>query len=402
MNVLENKKIVLGVTGGIAAYKSADLIRRLRELGAVVQVVMTSAAKEFITPLTLQAVSGNPVHFDLLDSAAEAAMGHIELARWADLVIIAPASADFIARLAYGHADDLLSTLCLATTASIVVAPAMNQQMWLNAATQENIQRLLGRGDYVFGPAEGSQACGEFGPGRMLEPQQLLQYLTHLLLPKLFKGERILVTAGPTHEAIDPVRYISNRSSGKMGFALAEMASAAGAEVILVSGPTHLPTPFRVQQIDVKTAKEMQHAVLENITACKLLLAAAAVADYRCDSVSKQKIKKNNQDLTLHLSHNPDILASVVNMPESLFMVGFAAETEEVISNAKKKLRSKNLDLIVANKVGMKGYGFDSDYNEVTVLWKDGQRKFPLSTKKQLAYDLMSIIAERYYAKNSA
>lgn len=400
MDALKTKKILLGVTGGIAAYKSADLVRRLREVGAEVQVVMTSAAKEFIGPLTFQALSGNPVHLDLLDSSAEAAMGHIELARWADIVVIAPASADFIARLTHGHANDLLSTICLATTAKIVVAPAMNQQMWLNAATQENVQRLIGRGIHLFGPAEGSQACGEHGPGRMLEPQQLLHYLTYLLLPKLFKDEQILVTAGPTHEAIDPVRYISNHSSGKMGFAIAEMASAVGAKVILIAGPTNLVTPFKVERIDVKTAKEMQRAVLKNIINCKILFAAAAVADYRCDSVSRQKIKKNNQDLTLHLSHNPDILASIANLPEPPFTVGFAAETENLISNAKKKLHAKNLDLIVANRVGGKEHGFESDYNEATVLWKDGQRKFPLTTKKKLAYDLMTVIAERYYAKN--
>ncbi len=400
MDALKNKKILLGVTGGIAAYKSADLVRRLKENGAQVQVVMTPAAKEFITPLTLQAVSGNPVHTDLLDSSAEAAMGHIELARWADIILIAPASADFIARLAHGYANDLLSTVCLATTAKIVVAPAMNQQMWLNAATQENVQRLLGRRMDLFGPTEGSQACGEFGPGRMLEPQQLLQYLAHLLTPKLFKGEHILITAGPTREAIDPIRYISNRSSGKMGFALAEAASAAGAEVTLITGPTNLPSPYKVLRIEVESGKEMYRAVHKHIGNCDLFLAAAAVADYRCQTIAAQKIKKTKEELTLQLSPNPDILASVVNLPKLPFLVGFAAETEKVIANATKKLHGKKLDIIIANKVGTKEQGFESDYNEVTVLWKEGQLKFPLTNKKQLAANLMNLIAEQYYAKN--
>lgn len=402
MDALKDKKILLGITGGIAAYKSADLVRRLRETGAEVHVVMTAAAKEFITPLTLQALSGNPVHLDLLDSTAEAAMGHIQLARWAQMVVIAPASADFIARLAHGHANDLLSTICLATTAKIVVAPAMNQQMWLNAATQENVQRILGRGINVFGPAEGSQACGEFGPGRMLEPQQVLQYLSHLLTPKLFNGERILITAGPTREPIDPIRYISNRSSGKMGFALAETASAAGAEVILISGPTNLVTPYKALRINVETAKEMYQAVHQYVNNCDLFLANAAVADYRCKTIEQQKIKKKKQEMTLHLSQNRDILASVVNLSKQIFVVGFAAETDKVIVNAKKKLQEKSLNLMIANQVGSKEQGFESDYNEVTALWNKGQRKFPLATKKQLALDLMTLIAERYYAENSA
>lgn len=398
MDALQNKNILVGVTGGIAAYKSPDLVRRLREVGANVQVVMTPAAKEFITPLTLQAVSGNAVHSDLLDPSAEAAMGHIELARWADLILIAPASADFIARLAHGQANDLLSTLCLATTAKIILAPAMNQQMWLNAATQENIQRLLGRGMDVFGPAEGSQACGEFGPGRMLEPQQLLQYLLHLITPKLFKGERMLITAGSTREAIDPIRYISNRSSGKMGFALAEAASAAGADVVLIAGPTNLPTPYKVLRIDVETGKEMYRAVHSHVENCDLFLAAAAVADYRCKTIAQQKIKRSKDELTLVLTPNPDILASVVKLPKQPFVVGFAAETEKLLINAQKKFDKKQLDLIIANHVGLKEQGFESDYNEVTVLWETGQRSFPLANKKQLAADLMVLIAERYAA----
>lgn len=396
MNALENKKIILGITGGIAAYKSADLVRRLRELGIQVRVVMTSAAQEFVTPLTFQAVSGNSVSHDLLDPAAEAAMGHIELARWADRVVIAPATADFIAKLAHGYADDLLSTLCLATLAPIAIVPAMNQGMWLNAATQANVASVLTRGIDVLGPAKGAQACGEFGPGRMLESAEVVAEIKRLFAPKLLSGKKILVTAGPTREAIDPVRFISNRSSGKMGYAVAEAASFAGAEVILISGPTQLTTPVGVRCIHVNTAQEMYDLVHQEIDSCDIFIATAAVADYRCEKTADQKIKKDQLKLALNLVRNKDILASVTELAKKPFTVGFAAETENVLEQAKKKLHEKKLDLIVANRVGVENSGFESDLNQFTVLWPKGQKEFPLASKNQLAQDLVVLIAEHY------
>lgn len=393
---LQNKKIVLGITGGIAAYKSAELTRRLREAGAQVQVVMTKAAAEFITPLTLQAVSGNPVHQNLLDPNAEAAMGHIELARWADVVLVAPATADFMAKLANGLAGDLLNTLCLATTAPVVLAPAMNQQMWLNTATQENLARLKAHGVNMVGPADGSQACGEFGPGRMLEPAELINYLHHLFAPKTLAGKQVLITAGPTIEAIDPVRYIGNRSSGKMGFALAQAAVEADAEVTLISGPVHLPTPYQVRRIDVQTAQEMHDAVMVEAKKCAIFIAAAAVADYRVEKPKQQKIAKSASELTLKLVRNPDILAAVTQQFKKVFAVGFAAETHDVIKHAQTKLAVKHLAMIIANQVGEVGSGFDSDHNQATVIWPDGQKKLPLTTKKELAQELISIIAQHY------
>lgn len=401
MNTLDKKNIIVGITGGIAAYKSADLVRRLREAGAEVRVVMTRAAKEFITPLTLQAVSGHAVHTDLLDPNAEAAMGHIELARWADLIVIAPASADFLAKFTHGLANDLLSTLCLATAAPIVLVPAMNQQMWLNAATQDNIQVLQKRGVHLFGPAEGSQACGEFGPGRMPEPKDILNYIAHFLFPKFLKNKKIIITAGATRENIDPVRYISNRSSGKMGFSLAEAAAIAGAQVTLIAGPTHLNTPHQVKFISVETAEEMYEAVQNHIKNCDLFIGAAAVTDYRVKNSAAKKIKKTKADLKLDLIENPDIIAAVSKFAKKLFLVGFAAETDHLIENAKKKLQDKKLDLVIANQVGDKEQGFESDYNQVVALWKNGQREFPLQTKKQLAFQLIQFIAEQYHAKNS-
>lgn len=398
--IMKDQNILLGITGGIAAYKSADLTRRLREAGANVRVVMTCAAKEFITPLTMQAVSGNPVHHDLLDPNAEAAMGHIELARWADYILIAPASADFMAKLAHGFADNLLSTLCLASTAPIVLAPAMNQQMWLNHATQANYKILLERGINIIGPAAGEQACGEVGVGRMLEPHEIVTIVTQLVSPKLFNNKRILITAGPTQESIDPVRYITNHSSGKMGYAIAQAAVTSGANVTLISGPVNLTTPNHVNRIDVKTAKEMQQAVLNTIGNCDIFISVAAVADYHCKNIADKKIKKTQTTITLELERNPDILAMVASLPSRPYIVGFAAETDHLIENAENKLQSKKIDMIVANLVsGI--MGFNSNENQLTVIWPTGQKQLPLAAKKNLAHQLIHLIAEQYYAKNS-
>ncbi len=396
MNTLKDKHILLGVTGGIAAYKAADLVRRLREQLAHVQVVMTEAAKSFITPLTLQALSSNPVRENLWDTQAEAAMGHIELARWADWIIVAPASADFMARLAHGFANDLLTTLCLASNAPILLAPAMNQQMWLNAATQANVECLQARGIQLLGPAEGSQACGEVGPGRMVEPLDLIQYLTQLTAPKLLVNKRILITAGPTQENIDAVRYISNCSSGKMGFALAQAAQAAGAEVTLISGPVQLATPHGVKRIDVQTAEQMHQAVANRINQYDIFIATAAVADYRTENASQQKLKKTQEKMQLILERTTDILATVSQLTKPPFTVGFAAETENVIEYAKAKLKQKKLNLIVANQVGDKK-GFEVNNNEVTVIWNHGQLALPLNSKQHLAQQLIKIIAEHYF-----
>lgn len=394
--MLTNKHILLGITGGIAAYKSADLARRLRELGAEVRIVMTNAAKEFITPLTMQAVSGNPVHQDLLDPTAEAAMGHIELARWADLILIAPTTANFIAKLTYGLADDLLSTLCLATTAPIILVPAMNQQMWLNPATQDNIKILQQRGIQLLGPAEGLQACGEFGPGRMLEPLEIAEEISYLFAPTRLKNKKVIITAGPTRENIDPVRYISNRSSGKMGFALAEAAVAAGAEVILISGPVNIPTPKSVERVDIKTAQQMHDVVMSKVKQCDIFIAAAAVADYRCENPLQQKIKKSDNTLTLTLEKNADILADVAKLKtRPSLVVGFAAETQDVVKNAELKLKNKNLDVVIANQVG-DNIGFESDDNAVIVISKGAQTEIPLMPKKQLARKLVKLIADQY------
>lgn len=393
MRRLINKQIILGVTGGIAAYKSADLARRLRKAGAVVRVVMTAKAKEFITPLTMQAVSGNPVHDDLFDLQAEAAMGHIELARWADAIIVAPATAGFIARLAHGEANDLLSTLCLATDAPIVLAPAMNQAMWKNTLTQENVQALHEKKIRLFGPGEGDQACGDVGPGRMLEPQELVDRLNDIFATGKLSGQRVVVTAGPTREAIDPVRYISNASSGKMGYALAEAAIEAGAEVVLISGPVSLEKPAHMKCINVVSAEEMYDKVMQHIEHCDIFLSVAAVSDFRCKAVAAQKIAKDTMPETLVLERNPDIVASVAARNERPFVVGFAAETENVVSSAKAKLKKKNLDMIIANQVGQKDAGFDSDENAVTVLWQTQEKIFPRMAKQKLARELIDLIA---------
>jgi phosphopantothenoylcysteine decarboxylase/phosphopantothenate--cysteine ligase len=395
MPQLVNRQILLGITGGIAAYKSAELVRRLRDAGATVRVVMTPAACEFITPLTLQALSGHPVHLELLDTAAEAAMGHIELARWAELILIAPASADFMARLAAGIADDLLSTLCLATKAPVLLAPAMNQAMWSNPATRSNCATLTARGVRMAGPATGSQACGDTGPGRMLEVPELLAAAATTFATGVLDGVRVMLTAGPTREAIDPVRYISNSSSGKMGFALAEAAAAAGAEVTLVAGPVQLPTPAGVRRIDVVSAAEMHAAVMEHVEGCDLFIACAAVADYRPGEVARQKIKKRHADLDLHLVRNADIVADVAARDPRPFTVGFAAETTDLLQHARSKLERKGLDLVIANDVSRADIGFDSDYNEVHVLSAEGESSLTRGTKTAIARVLVQEIGER-------
>ena len=399
MQQLTNKQILVGVTGGIAAYKAAELIRRLQDHGATVRVIMTKAAQAFITPLTLQALSGNPVHCDLLDSEAEAAMGHIELARWADLVLIAPASADFMARLATGQADDLLATVCLATNASIAIAPSMNQGMWRDQSTQQNLQTLISKQVLVFGPGDGSQACGDIGPGRMMEPEQLAVEASSVFKIGSLDGVKIVITAGPTREAIDPVRYISNHSSGKMGFALAQAAMDAGASVTLITGPVSLQTPERVTRIDVNSAAEMHQAVIETLPVCDIFIGSAAVADYRPTSIAHQKIKKSTATMTIELIRNPDIIADVSNHPQRPFTIGFAAETQDVESYARGKLEKKKLDLIIANDVSNTAIGFNSDDNAVSVIWNDGKVSLPMTSKQQLGRRLIEEICQHYRKK---
>ena len=355
---LMNKRVILGVTGGIAAYKSAEIVRRLREEGAEVCVIMTNAAQEFITPLTFQALSGRPVRTDLLDANAEAAMGHIELARWADVVLVAPASAEFMANLACGHANDLLTTVCLATSAKIAIAPAMNQQMWLDPATQQNLATIEDRCINVFGPGSGSQACGDYGPGRMLEPVAIVEHLANSFESNILSGVHILITAGPTHEAIDPVRYFTNYSSGKMGYAIAEAAVDCGAKVTLVSGPTELPAPDRVTFKSVTTAQEMYECVIAEATNIDMFISNAAVADYRCEKMSPVKMPKEEEELTLTLVRNQDIVASVGGMQNKPFIVGFAAETDGILEKAHRKMQKKGMDIIAANQVGLADRGF--------------------------------------------
>jgi phosphopantothenoylcysteine decarboxylase/phosphopantothenate--cysteine ligase len=392
MKQLANKQIVLGVTGGIAAYKSADLVRRLREVGAIIRVVMTESAKQFITPLTMQAVSGHPVHDDLFDLHAEAAMGHIELARWADVILVAPATADFMAQLANGEARDLLSTLCIATKSPIALAPAMNQAMWKNKTTQENVQALQQKGVHLFGPGEGDQACGDVGPGRMLEPLEIVERVSKLFVTGSLSGQRVVITAGPTREAIDPVRYISNASSGKMGYALAEAAMEAGAEVTLISGPVNLNKPSRVTCIDVISAENMLNVVMSSIESCDIFISVAAVSDYRCKTISSQKIKKTNSPLQLELERNPDIVATVAALAKRPFIVGFAAETENLLENAKTKLINKKLDMIIAN---LADDSIDQDDNLATALWRDQQKVFEKMSKQKLARELITLIANQ-------
>jgi len=391
---MKGKRILLGVTGGIAAYKSPDLVRRLRERGAEVQVVMTAAAREFVTAMTFQAVSGRAVRTDLWDAAAEAAMGHIELARWADIVLIAPATADFLARLATGRADDLLAALCLATEAPIAVAPAMNRVMWGNAATAANVALLQTRGVQVFGPAEGDQACGEVGAGRMLEPLQIIEELTTTLIGGgPLAGKHVLITAGPTRERIDPVRFISNRSSGKMGYAVAQAAREAGAQVLLVSGPVNLAAPPGVRRIEVESAAEMLGAVLKELQGTDIFISTAAVADYRPAHPAEQKIKKSTDTLDLEMERTVDVLATVAARPDRPFVVGFAAETELVEQNARVKLLKKNLDMIAANEVGH-DKGFDCEDNQLIVLSRTGRQDLGRASKLALARELIRLIAQ--------
>ncbi len=395
-------KVVVGVTGGIAAYKSAELIRRLREKEFEVRVVMTRAAREFITPLTLQALSGYPVRHDLFDEAAEAAMGHIELARWADVVLVAPASADFIAKLAHGFANDLLSTLCLATAARVIAVPAMNRQMWASGATQENCSTVLRRGVLLLGPAEGDQACGEVGPGRMLDPVEIVSRLAQLTGGGPMADLSVLVTAGPTQEAIDPVRYVSNHSSGKMGYAIAQAAADAGALVTLVSGPTGLGVPSGAHRMDVLSAEEMYRTVMALAPEQDIFIGAAAVADYRPDDVKTQKIKKTSEEMVLRLARNPDILAAVAALPHPPFTVGFAAETENLEQHAREKLEKKSLDLIAANQVNAPGIGFGSEDNALQLYWRGGSKALPRSPKPAIARELIQVVYDRYRAKNPA
>ncbi|KFB00026.1 MULTISPECIES: bifunctional phosphopantothenoylcysteine decarboxylase/phosphopantothenate--cysteine ligase CoaBC [Vibrio] len=398
MQTLAGKKILLGISGGIAAYKCAELTRRLIERGAEVQVVMTKAAKEFITPLTMQAVSGRPVSDSLLDPAAEASMGHIELAKWADLVLLAPATADLIARMSAGMGNDLLSTLVLATDAPVAVSPAMNQQMYLNVATQENIATLARREMMIWGPAAGEQACGDVGPGRMLEPMQLVEKCEQFFGPKTLSGKSVVITAGPTREAIDPVRYISNHSSGKMGFALAQAAQQLGAEVTLISGPVSLQTPNGVKRINVVSAEEMHQAAIANATHHDIFIGCAAVADYRPVDIAAQKIKKtaDNDDMHITMVKNPDIIASVASLSASRpFTVGFAAETQDVEAYALDKLQRKNLDMICANDVSIAGQGFNSDSNAITVYWQGGSKSLGSAMKTELSHAIWEAISEQ-------
>jgi phosphopantothenoylcysteine decarboxylase / phosphopantothenate---cysteine ligase len=398
----QSRKILLGVTGGIAAYKSPDLVRRLIERGVEVQVVMSRGAQQFVTPLTFQAVSGSPVRADLWDESAEAAMGHIELARWADEIVVAPATAEFIARIAHGFAEDLLTTICLATTAPITLAPAMNRQMWANEATQANVRLLKERGMRILGPASGEQACGEVGVGRMVEPGLIAEeLLTVRGGAGVLQGLKVVVTAGPTRECIDPVRFISNRSSGKMGYAVAEAARAAGAHVVLVSGPVQISTPLGVERVDVESAEEMLQAVQRSVAGADIFIAAAAVSDYRCGEIARQKIKKTSDTMTLALARAPDVLATVSRSESPPFLVGFAAETENVERNALAKLNGKKLDMIAANQVGG-GLAFDKDDNALTVYWPGGKRELTFASKSVLAQQLVQLIAERYRARTSS
>lgn len=390
-------RIVLGVTGGIAAYKSPDLVRRLIERGAEVQVVMTSAAQRFVSPMTFQAVSGRPTRSDLWDSTAEAAMGHIELARWAQIVLVAPASADFIARLAAGRADDLLCTLCLATEAPIMLAPAMNRIMWANKATQANVATIASRSVRILGPASGNQACGEVGAGRMWEPTQIAESaLAAPVNAGILSGMNVLITAGPTRERLDPVRYLTNRSSGKMGFAVAEAAREAGAHVTVVTGPVNLPTPIGVTRINVESAREMYSAVHRQIGDADIFIAAAAVADFQPVTVAKQKIKKQGGggSVKLELEPAPDIIKSVADMAKRPFVVGFAAETNDVEDNARIKLKRKRLDMIAANHVG-DGIAFDCEDNALIVIWPGGKVEVPRGPKIDVARELIALIAKR-------
>jgi phosphopantothenoylcysteine decarboxylase/phosphopantothenate--cysteine ligase len=409
---LAQKKILLGITGGIAAYKTPDLVRKLTALGAQVRCVMSASAAEFVSPLALQAVSGHPVGDDLLDRNAEAAMGHIELAKWADKVLIAPTTANFMAKLAHGLADDLLSTLCLATSAPIYIAPAMNQQMWHAKATQANLGVLQQRGVTILGPAPGEQACGDVGLGRMLEPVDIADMLAQSSMEPLLANRHIVITAGPTREEIDPVRFISNHSSGKMGYALASAAVALGAKVTLVSGPVNLPCPAGVDLVNVVSAEQMHSAVMKAVGAtqsdtasnnmqpnCDIFIGCAAVADYKPQQKTEQKIKKSDTELTLTFTRNPDILSDVAHLAQPPFTVGFAAETQDVAHYAQDKLKRKKLDMIAANDVSQAGLGFNSERNALNVYWNNGGKNLGVADKSQLAISLMTLVAQRHAVK---
>lgn len=393
MQDFANKKIVLGICGGIAAYKSAYLVRELTNLGAIVRVVMTQSAQKFITPMTMQALSGHEVRCELFDSQAERAMGHIELARWADYLLIAPASANCLAKLAHGFADDLLSTLYLVADTPVLVCPAMNRSMWAHPATQANCKLLTSRGVVIVGPEEGSQACGELGYGRMSEVDNIITALRLHDVSRLLQGQKVMITAGPTREAIDPVRYISNRSSGKMGYALAAAASMAGAEVTLVSGPSALTPPPGTRYHSVESAQEMLEVVMAHIQPGMIFIGTAAVADYHVQSPAAQKLKKKgNSTLTLNLAANPDILATVAKSGKAAFVVGFAAETNDVLQHAKEKLKAKKVDMMIANQVG-NGLGFENDSHQVTVLTKHGETELAMAHKTRLAGQIIAILA---------
>ena len=400
MHKLIGKRIILGVTGGISAYKAAFLVRLLKKNGAEVRVVMTQNATQFVTPLTFQALSSKPVYTELLDLDTETAMGHIELARWADLILIAPASANFIARYAHGFAEDLLSCICLASASLVVVAPSMNQQMWSNTATQQNVKRICERGVQVIGPATGEQACGEDGPGRMIEPEEIVKNTTDIFQTNILTGSRLLVTAGPTREAIDPIRFLSNRSSGRMGYAVATAAAEAGADVTLISGPVNIDATDTIKVINVTSAEQMHQSVMQKIRSTDIFISAAAVADFKVHKISEEKIKKSDNTQKLVLENTLDILSQVATLNDAPFTVGFAAETENVEINAQKKMHSKNLDMIAANKVG-ENIGIDSEENALTVFWQTGSEQLPLTSKNKLARQLIKIIALQYNEKNS-
>ncbi|AWS49947.1 MULTISPECIES: bifunctional phosphopantothenoylcysteine decarboxylase/phosphopantothenate--cysteine ligase CoaBC [Providencia] len=395
---LLGKQIVIGISGGIAAYKIPELTRRLRDKGAIVRVVMTQGAKAFITPLTLQAVSGHPVSDDLLDPAAEAAMGHIELAKWADLIILAPATADLIARLSAGMANDLLTTVCLASAAPIALVPAMNQQMYRAKATQENLIKLQQRQCMIWGPDAGSQACGDIGPGRMIDPLEIVRLANEFFTPKLdLQGIKLMITAGPTREALDPVRFISNHSSGKMGFAIAKAASQRGADVTLIAGPVNIETPEGVNRIDVMSGLEMYEQVHQTIAEQNIFIGCAAVADYRAKNIAENKIKKQGDEVSITLIKNPDIVASVGNLKHNRpYVVGFAAETQNVEEYARQKRQQKQLDLICANDVSLADNGFNSDNNALHLFDANGDTRLPHCNKNELSHYLLDEILQRY------
>ena len=397
MSNLTNKNILLCVTGGIAAYKAAELVRLLKTSNAFVKVLMTKSAQEFITPLTMQALSGEKVHTDLLSTEAEAAMGHIELAKWCDLIVIAPCSANSLSKIAEGRGDDLLSAVCLATESKIFIAPAMNQAMWKDKRTQKNLSKSIKAGLNVIGPASGEQACGDVGDGRMTEPADIVSEIEKTLEKGLLTGKKVIITAGPTQEMIDPVRYISNKSSGKMGFSLAEEVKNQGALVTLISGPVNLKTPEKVKRHDVLSADEMKLKVEELIEDCDIFISAAAVSDFKPKEIYKNKIKKkgNEKHLNLKMDKNSDILKVISEKNLNLKTVGFAAETENLLSNAKKKLSQKKLDLIVANDVSNKDIGFDSDENEVTLITKKEQKKIKKASKKIVSKKIVEFIASK-------